>query len=103
MTRTKVIKLRVTAAEHAALTGLGKPLGGVSALIRRRCLDPVSSEPSRDAIRELARLAHNLNLIAVQARTLPANRTVEVIAHLIAIERRLAEALLAISHRRPRC
>jgi hypothetical protein len=99
--RKRNIKVRVNDEEHAAFTRLGKTEGGISALIRRCLLGQGITDARREALRELARLARNLNVIAVEARRFDPARTVEVVAHLVVIERELDGAIERCSKKRP--
>ena len=103
MGRKRMIKIRVNDAEHAALTEMGKAIGGISALIRRHLLKHGDKETRWEALRELARLARNLSFIARETKHFPAGRAVEILAWLIAIDRQLNEAIQRLGKPLKKC
>ena len=103
MGRKRMIKIRVNDAEHAALTEMGKAVGGISALIRRHLLKHGDKETRWEALRELARLARNLSFIARETKHFPAGRAVEIMAWLIAIDRQLNEAIQRLGKPLKKC
>lgn len=99
--RKKIVRVRVSDAEHAALTRLGKSEGGISALVRRHLLEHGVADTRREAIRELARLARNFNSIAAAAENYDPSRAVEITAWLVVIEREIRGAVQRLSTKRP--
>jgi len=99
--RKKIVKVRVTDAEHATLTRLGREEGGVSELIRHHLLGYGVVDARREALRELARLARNFNYIAAATQSYDPARAVEVIAWLVVIEREIRGAIQRLSTKRP--
>ena len=87
MTKTRVIKVRFSDEEFVAITAMGKPVGGVSALVRKRVLGYGVSPVKKEAIRELARVGVSLNRIARQVTSCCPIETVEIVAMLLAIDR----------------
>ena len=91
------VKIRASEAEpaewHAKASSAGLTL---SDLVRRsvgrvRTWTVAHAEVERERTRELARIGANLNQIARWANTFKANaEALEVVAHLVAIERALA-------------
>jgi len=98
-----MVKIRVNDAEHAALTRMGKAVGGISALIRRHLLKHGDKEMRWEALRELARLSRNLSLIARETKHFPASRSVEILAWLITIDRQLTSAIQCLGKTRTPC
>ena len=95
------VKIRASEAERAEWHGKARSAGlTLSDLVRRsvgrvRTWTVAHSDVERERTRELARLGNNLNQIARWANTHKgAIETVEVIGHLIAIERALAAQTL---------
>jgi hypothetical protein len=103
MGRKRMIKIRVNDAEHAALTEMGKAIGGISALIRRHLLKHGDKETRWEAVRELARLARHLSFIARETKHFPPGRAVEILAWLIAIDRQLNEAIQRLGKPLKKC
>jgi hypothetical protein len=103
MGRKKTVKFRVNDAEHAALTEMGKAVGGISALIRRHLLKHGDKETRWEALRELARLARNLSFIARETKHFPAGRAVEIMAWLITIDCQLNEAIQRLGKPLKKC
>jgi hypothetical protein len=103
MGRKRVVKIRVNDAEHAALTRMGKAVGGVSALVRRHLLKHGDKEMRWEALRELARLSRNLSFIARETKHFPAGRAVEILAWLITIDRQLNWAIHRLSKTKIPC
>ena len=94
--RTLIASARVSEAELAEwrskATAAGVPLSELlrRAMGRTRTWTAVAAEVERERTRELARIGSNLNQIARWANTHKENaEAVEVIAHLVAIERAL--------------
>lgn len=87
MTKTNVIKVRLSAEEFAAITAMGKPIGGVSALVRKRVLGQGVSPIRKEVMRELSHIGVSLNLIARQATNCHPIEAVEIVAILLAIDR----------------
>ena len=95
------VKIRASEAERAEWHGKARSAGlTLSDLVRRsvgrvRTWTVAHAEVERERTRELARLGNNLNQIARWANTHKgAIEAVEVIGHLIAIERALAAQTL---------
>ena len=90
--------VRVSAAEFAAwkakAAAAGVPLSDLlrQAMARTRTWTAAAAEAERDRTRQVARIGNNLNQIARWANT-HADKAdaVEVIAHLVAIEREIAQ------------
>ena len=82
MPKTKVIKVRISHDEYIAITAMGKPVGGVSALVRKRLLGQGVSPIKKESIRELARIGVALNLISRQLANRQVIETVELLAIL---------------------
>ena len=94
--RTLIASARVSVAELAEwrskATAAGVPLSELlrRAMARTRTWTAVAAEVERERTRELARIGSNLNQIARWANTHKENaEEVEVIAHLVGIERAL--------------
>ena len=95
--RTAVVRARVTAAEHAdwrakaAAAGVSPSRLLRQAMARTRTWTAAAAEVERERTRQVARIGNNLNQIARWANT-HADKAdaVEVIAHLVAIEREIA-------------
>ena len=95
--RTGQIHLRVSPAEVAAwrakAEAAGVPLSDLlrQAMARTRTWTAAAADVERERTRQVARIGNNLNQIARWANT-HADRAdaVEVIAHLVAIEREIA-------------
>ena len=92
--RTVVVAVRVTPTESAVwrakAAATGVPLSALlrRAMARTRTWTAPAAEVERERTRQVARIGNNLNQIARWANThKPAAEAVEVIAHLIAIER----------------
>lgn len=83
------IKVRVNDAERQAIKKLAGAEGGISAFLRRR----LSLSGRQQAIRELARLARSLCLMARQTRSYPATRAVELISWLMVVDHQLNAAV----------
>ena len=95
--RTVIAAARVSPAEladwRAKAAGAGVSLSALlrQAMARTRTWTAPATEVERERTRELARIGANLNQIARWANTFKANaETVEIVAHLVAIERALA-------------
>ena len=95
--RTVTAAARVSPAELADWRAKAAAAGvSLSALLRQamartRTWTVPATEVERERTRELARIGANLNQIARWANTFKANaETVEIVAHLVAIERALA-------------
>jgi hypothetical protein len=95
--RTKFLKLRVSDEELSKLKRLGKPAGGISVLIRTRVLGTESADAKRNALRELARLARHCNALVAQTRRFEPTQVVQILAHLLAIERELIRAVETVT------
>ena len=93
MPKTKVIKVRFSDEEFVAITAMGKPVGGISALVRKRVLESGVSPIKKEAIRELARIGVALNLIARQSAGCRPMEAVEIVALLMAIDRAVGEII----------
>ena len=94
--RTSITSARVSKAEltewraKAAAAGVGLSELLRRAMARTRTWTAAATEVERERTRELARIGSNLNQIARWANTHKGNaEAVEVIAHLVAIERAL--------------
>ena len=95
--RTVTAAARVSPAELADWRAKAAAAGvSLSALLRQamartRTWTAPAAAVERERTRELARIGANLNQIARWANTFKANaETVEIVAHLVAIERALA-------------
>ena len=95
--RSKFLKLRVSEQELAKLKRLGKSAGGISALIRSHVFETDVADAQNDAIRELARLARHCTALAAEARRFEPTQAVQILAHLLAIERELTRALETVA------
>ena len=91
------VKIRASEAERAEWHAKARSAGlTLSDLVRRsvgraRTWTVAHADVERDRTRELARIGANLNQIARWANTFKANaEAVEIVAHLVAIERALA-------------
>ena len=91
------VKIRTSEAERAEWHAKARSAGlTLSDLVRRsvgrlRTWTVAHAEVERERTRELARLGNNLNQIARWANTFASTaEAVEVVAHLVAIERALA-------------
>ena len=91
------VKIRASEAERAEWHAKARSAGlTLSDLVRRsvgrvRPWTVAHAEVERERTRELARIGANLNQIARWANTFKANaEAVEIVAHLVAIERALA-------------
>ena len=84
------VKIRAREAERAEWHAKARSAGlTLSDLVRPWTV--AHAEVERERTRELARIGANLNQIARWANTFKANaETVEIVAHLVAIERALA-------------
>lgn len=92
MKRTKTIKIRVTADE---LQQLKRRAGkrGVSALLREGALGPDARQMQSEkfaVLAEFARARNLLNQIARSCRCQPPLAVLEIVSHLIAVERQLS-------------
>ena len=94
--RTVLVAVRVSPAEFVAwrakAAAAGVPLSALlrRAMARTRTWTAPAAEVERERTRELARIGANLNQIARWANTFKANtEAVEIVAHLVAIERAL--------------
>ena len=95
--RTAVVRARVTPAEHAdwqakaAAAGVSPSRLLRQAMARTRTWTAAAAQVERERTRQVARIGNNLNQIARWANT-HADKAdaVEVIAHLVAIEREIA-------------
>ena len=95
--RTATVTARVSAVEladwRAKAKAAGVPLSALvrEAMARTRTWTAPAAEVERERTKQVARIGNNLNQIARWANThKKAIEAVEVIAHLIAIERALA-------------
>ena len=91
------VKIRASEAEraewHAKAAAAGVPLSALlrQAMARTRTWTAPATEVERERTRQVARIGNNLNQIARWANTFKANaEAVEIVAHLVAIERTLA-------------
>ena len=91
------VKIRTSEAERAEWHAKARSAGlTLSDLVRRsvgrvRTWTVAHAEVERERTRQVARIGTNLNQIARWANTFKANvETVEIVAHLVAIERALA-------------
>ena len=96
LNRTLIAQARVSESELAEWRAKAAAVGvGLSELLRRamartRTWTAAAAEVERERTRELARIGSNLNQIARWANTHKGNaEAVEVIAHLVVIERAL--------------
>jgi len=103
MKRTKYIKIRVNDAEHKIISSRGKRSGGISKLVRDILLNEQAKDLRLEAIRELIRLARNINLIARAVSNFPPERAVQIIVWLMNIDRNLSAAIGKISSKRSEC
>jgi hypothetical protein len=94
--RAKIIKVRVTDDELRQLKTLaGKP--GVSAFLRLRALGPDRHQQQSERLALIAELARIRNLLVQIARSSerqPPPAHVQIVTHLIAAERQLANLKL---------
>jgi hypothetical protein len=93
MTRTKTIKIRVTADEFQRLKRrAGKR--GVSALLREGALGPDARQMQSEKFAVLAEFARSRNLLNQIARSCqrqPPLAVIEIVSQLIAVERQLSK------------
>ena len=94
--RTAVVRARVTPAEHAAwqakAAAAGTSPSGLlrQAMARTRTWTAAAAEVERDRTKQVARIGNNLNQVARWVnRHASAFEAVEVIVHLIDIDRKL--------------
>jgi hypothetical protein len=87
--RKLFIKVRVSEAEREAIKKLADAEGGISAFLRLR----LSLSGRQQAIREVARLARSLRLMARQTRGYPAGQAVELVSWLMDVDRQLDAAV----------
>ncbi len=96
--RTAVVRTRVTPAEHAdwlakaAAAGVSPSRLLRQAMARTRTWTAPAVEIERERTRQVARIGNNLNQVArwANAQAAPID-AVEIIAHLVAIEREIAQ------------
>lgn len=96
MNRAKSIKVRVTDDELRQLKTLAGT-AGVSAFLRLRALGPDRHQQQSERLALIAELARIRNLLLQIARSCecqPPPAHVQVVAHLIAVERQLAKLKL---------
>jgi hypothetical protein len=89
--KTRLIQVRLSGEEFVAITAMGKPIGGISALVRKQVFGKGVSPIKKEAVRELARIGVSLNLIARQVTNCQQIETVEIVAILLAIDRDVGE------------
>ena len=94
-----MVTFRLSAPEHASLrakaSAAGVSLSSLlrAAIVRTRTWTAAATDVERERTRQLARIGNNLNQIARWAnRHKSAAEAVEVIAHLVALEREVQEA-----------
>ena len=92
MKRTKSIKIRLTPGELWRLKGTAGRRG-VSALLRARALGPDPRQMQKERLAflaEFARARNTLNQIARNSQRQPPLALIEIVSHLIAVERQLS-------------
>ena len=106
--KTALVRVRCTTEDHAHWTALAESSGqGISELVRQsmgrvRAFTPEDREHSRQVTRGLARIGNNLNQIARWANTHGEQaEAVEVISHLIALQRLVTELGAELGAERP--
>ena len=92
MTRTKSIKIRVTAEEYGLLKAIAGSRG-ISALLRNRALKGKSQNDRierRAVVAELARMRNTLSLIGRYCERCSLPDQIQIVIHLCAVERALS-------------
>jgi len=85
--KTKLLKLRLTAAEHATLVALASGEASVSAFARKRLFGQASGM----ALRLASIHASVLQIARAAAQETDNLRVVQILTHLVAIERAITE------------
>jgi len=91
MTRTETIKIRVSEAEHRKLKAVAGQRG-VSAFLRLQALGVDKRQAQREQltiIAELTRVRNILNQIARNCERRPGPDQLEIVTHLVRLEREL--------------
>lgn len=98
MNKTRIIKIRVSDTEHAAIAKLAKPVGGVSALVRNSLeAAGLPSAPKVDALRELSRFSALLSVLARHSMGHAPTDDIEIIARLVALDRQVTDLVKTLA------